>query len=84
MKLIEKKRVGSKIYKIHDKPTTPYQRVLDNTFILDEAKADLVKKYEALDPFVLKRNVDTLSKKIPPLARVSFADWKNERLLLAH
>lgn len=84
MKLIEKKRVGSKIYKVHDKPTTPYQRVLNSSFIDDQQKASLIKRYEALDPFVLKKKVDTLSKKIPLLARLSFEDWKNEQASHAH
>lgn len=84
MKLIEKKRVGSKIFKIHDEPTTPYKRVLDSTFVTEEAKKALTQKYEALDPYVLKKRVDALSKNIPHLARVSFSDWKNERLLDAH
>lgn len=84
MKLIEKTRVGSKIIKKHDKPTTPYERVLNSSWVADEVKEKLKKEYEALDPFVLKKNVDTLARQIPPLARVSFEEWKRATSASAH
>jgi hypothetical protein len=84
MKLIEKKRIGSKIIKKHDTPTTPYKRVLNNPSIPDQAKQALTLQYEAMDPFVLKKRVDTLARQIPPLARLSFEEWKRANASSAH
>ena len=84
MKLIEKKRVGSKIYKIHDKPRTPYNRVLESEHVSDEYKQKLQTLYEALDPFTLKNNVDNLSKIIKKLSKVSFKDWKHAQTKNTH
>jgi hypothetical protein len=37
-KLLTKKRVGAKVYKVHDVARTPYQRVLDNEFVSEAVK----------------------------------------------
>ncbi len=84
MKLIEKRRVGSKIYKVHDKPITSYQRVLNSSHVSDEKKLQLQRFYESLDPFQLKKNMDALTKQIPALARISFNDWKLLQLPQSH
>lgn len=84
MKLVEKRRVGAKIIKKHDAPTTPYQRVLNSVHVSDDVKRTLIKQYEALDPFVLKKRVDDLARKIPPLAKVSFQEWKRATTPEAH
>lgn len=81
MKLVEKKRVRSKIIKVHDTPRTPYKRVLESEHVSDTDKATLTKQYEALDPFLLKKNIDSLTKGVITLSRVSFEDWKNQQAL---
>ena len=54
VKLIEKKRVGSKIIKRYDKPKTPYQRLMESEFIDSETKRKLKKQFDSLNPFELR------------------------------
>lgn len=63
-KLVEKKRVGSKIKRKYDKPQTPYQRVLSNPNIPDSDKQKLREFYETLNPFELKRQIDKKIRRI--------------------
>jgi len=55
MKLIEKKRIGSKMVKKYDNPQTPYQRLLLCEEINDEKKKELKLIYEQLNPFEINR-----------------------------
>ena len=64
MKLIDKCRVGSKIIKKHDKPLTPYQRLLASSYIQPEQKERLIHIYNALDPFQLRTNLEAKLKNI--------------------
>ena len=57
-KLIRKERIGSRIRKQHEKPKTPYQRVLECPEVSEEQKARLRAQYEALDPFELKTRIE--------------------------
>jgi hypothetical protein len=68
MKLIEKKRIGSKIVKRHDKPKTPYQRILDSDFIKPQTKFSLKELFNTLNPFKLKSTIDEKIAKIHQLA----------------
>ena len=70
VKLIEKERVRSKIFKKHDKPQTPYERVLqaDALDVPTTVKQKLTKQYESLNPFVLKKIIDKKIAKILKLA----------------
>jgi hypothetical protein len=77
MKLIEKRQVGSKIYRIHDKPMTPYQRVLNSPHVSEEKKQVLKKIRESLDPFSLKAEIDKRLQVVRRLASVSFEQWIN-------
>lgn len=56
-KLIEKQRIESKINKKHDKPATPYQRLMQSEYISDEKKNELTLVYKSLNPFELKKNI---------------------------
>jgi hypothetical protein len=60
-KLIEKQRVESKILKKHDKPATPYQRLMKSKHISDLRKNELTEIYKSLNPFALKK---TIKKKL--------------------
>jgi len=60
-KLIKKERVESKIIKKHDKPATPYQRLMSSKHITEEKKQELTERYNQLNPFELKK---TIQKKL--------------------
>lgn len=57
-KLIEKKRLGSKIVKKYDKAKTPYQRVLEHEYISDDIKEKLTMIYDSINPVELKRSIE--------------------------
>ena len=56
-KLIQKTRVGSKVYKKYDAPQTPYQRVLNYPAIDSKIKEKLQEQFRTLDPVALKRRL---------------------------
>lgn len=64
VKLLEKKRVASKIVKRYDKPKTPYRRVLESPDVCDEAKGKLKELYKTLNPFELRNALEGKLKKI--------------------
>ncbi|MBU4305125.1 MAG: integrase [Candidatus Omnitrophica bacterium] len=51
VKLIEKKRLASRIIKRYDKPLTPYQRLLASPNISDSTKQKLKEQFKTLNPF---------------------------------
>jgi len=57
-KLISKERVGSKIKRKYDKPQTPYERILAREDVEDSAKQALIKTFDDLNPFELRRRID--------------------------
>lgn len=57
-KLIEKKRVGTKIVKKYDKPKTPYQRLLEHQDFPEIEKEKLKLIYAKMNPAEIKRNID--------------------------
>jgi hypothetical protein len=57
VKLIEKKRVGSKIIKKYDKPKTPFQRVLESEYIPSKTKKRLQEQFITLNPFELEKQM---------------------------
>ena len=71
MKLIEKKRVGSKIKKIYDKPKTPYHRLLDCEHVGRSMKRQLEDRYKAFNPFDLKRRMETKMGDYHRLVRIA-------------
>lgn len=64
VKLIEKKRVGSKIIKRYDKPQTPYQRLMESEFIGSTIKRKLKEQFETLNPFELRNAMEIKIDKI--------------------
>ena len=70
VKLIDKERVRSKVFKKHDKPQTPYQRVLkaDSIDVSIPAKHKLTQLFQDLNPFDLKKIIDKKIDKILNLA----------------
>jgi len=63
-KLIEKKRVGTKIVKKYDIPRTPFQRLLKNKEFPESEKEKMKMIYAKLNPAELKRGLDRKISKI--------------------
>jgi len=58
IKLLSKKRVGTKIKKVYDKNViSPYQRLLASSDLSDEAKAELTRRFARYDPVELQLEV---------------------------
>ena len=68
MKLIEKTRIGSKVKKRYDTPTTPYRRVLASPDVSRKNKNRLKYQYAKLNPAALKRKITRLQQKLIRLA----------------
>lgn len=64
VKLIDKRRMQAKIKKIHDKPQTPYQRIMANKHIDPAQKERLTAIYKMLNPFELKASLEAKLKNI--------------------
>lgn len=64
MQLQRKERVGARYRRIYDVPKTPYQRVLAHPGVAKEVKTTLTELYQTLNPLLLKRQIDTLVRKI--------------------
>ena len=69
VKLLSKERIASKTIKRHDKPKTPYQRLLESKHINKETKESLRKLFKNLNPFKLRRTIDEKIARIHQLAR---------------
>jgi hypothetical protein len=68
MKLKSKERSGSQVKKTYESPQTPYRRVLASPDVADKDKAKLKRQYKLLNPAALKRELDSLRKKLFALA----------------
>ena len=64
VKLIAKKRIGSKTIKHHDSPKTPYRRIMESPHIHESIKRSLSKQLETLNPFLLRKTMDKKLRKI--------------------
>lgn len=64
VKLIAKERIGSKTVKHHDAPKTPYQRIMESPLIQEPVKLSLSKQLENLNPFMLRKNMETKLKNV--------------------
>ncbi len=64
MKLIEKTRIGSTVIKKYDTAMTPYQRVLDSSFVAETDKKALKKLYRSLNPAALKRQITKMQDRL--------------------
>lgn len=69
LKLVEKRRVGSKVIKKYDTARTPYQRVLDSSDVSEETKVHLRQLYLTLNPMALRQRIDENVAKLWQLAR---------------
>jgi len=70
-KLIDKQRIGGKIIKVHDEPTTPCDRLLGHNDIPRAKKRELIALRNRLDPFelqkVIRKKIDAILECAVPL-----------------
>jgi hypothetical protein len=64
VKLLTKKRIGSKTIKLYDSPKTPYQRILESPHVSLKNKQPLTKQLASLNPFMLRKTMEEKTKKI--------------------
>jgi hypothetical protein len=64
MKLKSKERHGARVTKKYHEARTPYQRLLDSSFITEEEKQQLRARYRTLNPAQLKRQIEALQRKL--------------------
>ena len=64
MKLKEKIRDKGKIHRRYDTPRTPYQRIMESSYIPDTTKSRLRGLYLSLNPAELKRGIEKKLKKL--------------------
>jgi hypothetical protein len=57
VKLLSKKRIGSKIIKLHDKPKTPFQRLLETKILDKEKEQKLQNIFRKINPFEVQKMV---------------------------
>jgi hypothetical protein len=58
LKLVEKRRVGSKVRKQYDTARTPYQRVLESPDVSEQDKERLRQIYAILNSVALRQRID--------------------------
>jgi 5S rRNA maturation endonuclease (ribonuclease M5) len=68
-KLLSKQRIASKTIKKHDKPKTPYQRILESKHVSESTKLQLRETFKTLNPFKLKDAIDKKIARIHQLAQ---------------
>lgn len=62
-KLLKRDKRGGKTVRIHEeKPRTPYQRLLESPDVDEAAKAKLRREHGSLDPFALKKGIESKLK----------------------
>lgn len=59
MQLLSKERIGSRIKKKHDFPKTPFERIKLAPNVSEEEKARLALRMRSLNPFDLKRGLES-------------------------
>jgi len=64
MKLIEKRRLGSKVKKKYDRARTPYERVIESIEVSEEKKERLREGYERANPAQIKREITRLQNEL--------------------
>jgi hypothetical protein len=69
LKLVEKRRVGSKVIKKYDTARTPYQRVLESPDVSQQNKERLRQLYPTLNPVALRQRFDANLDKLWKLAQ---------------
>jgi len=74
LKLLAKKRVGSKVTKQYDPAKTPYQRVQTSPRVDPGVKGKLADLYPSINPAGLLRRIEQLQDQLWSIGRVRFLD----------
>lgn len=77
MKLKSKTRNGGRIVKVHDDPTTPYQRLINSNMLTDEQLTTLQAQFKKLNPFELKKELDEKLKWFFRIAEIRSKSLQN-------
>jgi len=78
VKLLAKKRVGAKVYKRYDRPTTPYQRLIALGVLDEKTAARLEAEYLALNPAELRRRLTDNEKKLIRMCALKMRNRERE------
>ena len=68
MKLVRKTRRGARVYRHHDAPRTPFQRLLERTDVSAQIKEHLQSTFDSLNPAQLLRELTDLQQQLYKLA----------------
>ena len=64
MKVKEKVRKGGRVIRRYNKPQTPFRRLMGSNYLSVEEKEALQRKYEALNPVKLIREINRIQQKL--------------------
>ena len=64
VKLLAKERIASRTIRRHDPPKTPYQRVMESSWVTQATKKQLTAQLKTLNPFQLRTAIEIQLKKI--------------------
>jgi len=64
MKLIGKSRRGARVYRRHDTPRTPCQRLMERADVPASTKEQLQRTFDSLNPAALKRELTELQNRL--------------------
>lgn len=59
IKLIDKKRIGTRIKRTYDETATPFERLVKSEYLKDDQKEKLEKQKSLLDPFHLRMEMES-------------------------
>jgi len=79
VKLVAKKRVGSRLRRFYDSPKTPLDRLLDSSGRLNLKLAALRALRNRLDPFVLSSRLDGKLRRIHALSNLRYNPGEREK-----
>jgi hypothetical protein len=64
IRLKSKERVAGRIKRKYDKPSTPYQRLMESNQVTEERKRELRRVYESVNPAALYRRITELREQL--------------------
>ena len=79
MKLVTKKRVGSRLRRVYDSPRTPLDRLLDSPGRASLRLLALKALRTRLDPLVLSTRIDGKLRRIHALSNIRYNPKVRER-----
>jgi len=68
-RLVDKRREGSKVYKKHDKPESPYQRLMSSESVSTGCKMRMRVQYYRLCPLQISRQIAELQEQLLQLVK---------------